>query len=96
MRLENGQNVPMAHPNSSCPAGTVFHGRWSGKHRLRSRFRKAFFGLKETTDQKVKTDLDELRTDRRPEHHIILHPQFEVESSALKSLSLPRRVCLAG
>jgi hypothetical protein len=32
--LENGQKMPMAHPNSSEQAGTVFHGRWGGKDRL--------------------------------------------------------------
>ncbi len=78
MCLENGQNVPIAHPNSSEQAGTVFHGQWGGKHRLRSRFRKAFFGsffgTKERTDEKGKANPQELRTERKSEYHISLRP----------------------
>ncbi|MGA9365770.1 MAG: hypothetical protein WBW16_15520 [Bacteroidota bacterium] len=80
MRLENGQKVPMAHPNSSGQAGTVFHGWWGGKHRLRFRFRKAFFGSffgnKERTDQE-----DELRIERKSEDRIFQPTAFTGASS---------------
>jgi hypothetical protein len=76
--LENGQKVPVAHPNPSRQAGTVFYGRWGGKHRLRSRFRKAFFGsffgIKERTEMKGRENPEEVRTGRKSEYHKFQHP----------------------
>ena len=81
MRLKNGQKVPMAHPSSSRQAGTVFHGRWAGKHRLRSRFRKAFFGIKERTNEKGEANPEEFKTERKSEYHIFLPPTSTDASS---------------